>query len=98
MDITNLLAGFFGDFPWWILICLAPFATGGIAILVKHQQRMAEIVHGMRGQGSNQEMAGMQDQINQLRQQVAQLTLALDEVKRLPATSEVRQRITEVES
>jgi len=97
MEIPNLLADIT---DWiWVLIPLAPFMVGGIAILVKHQQRMAEIVHGVHGHHvANQDVAGMQEQINQLRQQLAQVTLALDDIKRVEPAQEVRERITEVQS
>lgn len=47
-----------------------------VAILVKHQQRMAEIIHGSQlQQGSDPQIAILQEEIRQLRQQVNILAL-----------------------
>lgn len=83
------------DFDFvWVLIPLAPFIIGGVAILVKHQQRMTEILHGSQAQLPIQELASMQEQLNLMRQQLTQVTLALEELKR-PTIDESPTRVTE---
>ena len=50
-----------------------------VAILVKHQQRMAEIIHGSQlQQGNNPQIAALQEEVRQLRQQVTMLALERD--------------------
>jgi len=63
--------GFVGAF-----IPITLFMIPIIAILVKHQQRMAEIMHNSHlQQRSDPQIAMLQEEVRQLRQQVAMLAL-----------------------
>lgn len=74
-----------------IIIFMIPI----IAILTAHQRKMAEIIHGR--QGVEPEMLALREDVRQLRDQVARLTLAIDDRQsaRLASSTEVRQRIGE---
>lgn len=59
-----------------ILIPLAPFALGIIAVLVNHQRKMAELIHRNHEQ-SNPELVA---EIRALRQEVSVLTDRVNQV------------------
>jgi hypothetical protein len=61
-----------------------------VAILVKHQQSMAQILHG--GAAENERIAALSEEIRQLRQRVDSLTLSLDS-RQMSAQPAVRQRL-----
>lgn len=65
-----------------------------VAILVKHQQSMAQILHG--GVAENERIAALSEEVRQLRQRVDSLTVALDS---RPASSQaaMRQRLGEAQ-
>lgn len=92
--LQGMLAEFNPASVIWIFIPLAPFIIGGVAILVKHQQRMAEILHGAPAQLPSQELVAMQEQLSQMQQQLTQVTLALEDLKR-PPIDQVQSRIGE---
>ncbi|MBI1756502.1 MAG: hypothetical protein HYR64_05285 [Fimbriimonas ginsengisoli] len=49
-----------------------------VAILTKHQQRMAELMHGGQSDARRDEVDQLRREISDLRQRVDQQTLALD--------------------
>ncbi len=71
-----------------------------VAILIKHQQRMAEIIHGSAQlqQPVSNETAALREEMQQIRQQMTQMALALDDVKQALPKDEVRSRIQEAKS
>lgn len=81
----------------WIFIPLAPFGVGLIAILVRHQQRMAEIVHGV-AQGNSEEVAALREEVRQLKAQMGSMSLALESLSASKKESSVQDRIGEVRS
>lgn len=52
-----------------------------VAILTKHQRDMAVMYHTNHQQGSNAEVDALRRQVEDLRQMVAQQTLALDDIR-----------------
>ena len=50
-----------------------------IAILVRHQQRMTELIHGSAAQqGTRDDVASLKEQLNQVNQRLDALTLSVD--------------------
>jgi len=75
-----------------VLAILAIMSVPIIKILVRHQQQMAMILHQQSQPGAQQDVARLAAEVNELRQMVAQQTLALDSLaesnKRLSAAIE----------
>lgn len=70
-----------------------------VAILVKHQQRMAEIIHGTARQQGDAEIAQLRSEVYELKQLVHQQMISVDslvssQVKRLdiPIQDRLEQR------
>ncbi len=74
----------------WVLIPLTALLIPIVAMLVSHQQKMAQIIHG---RGDPEEVAALRSEVAELKQQLGQHTMALDEMRRrqpLPPTVEQR--------
>ena len=67
MPFMQVFGAFFSSETVWILIPLTALMIPIIAILIHHQQRMAQIVHG---RGINPEL---ENEVRALRQEVQQL-------------------------
>lgn len=59
-----------------------------VAMLTKHQQKMAELLHGSQGV-SAEETHRLRSEVNQLRDLVAQQTIALDDLRSSVRTIEM---------
>ncbi len=68
-----------------------------VAVLTKHQQRMAELLHGSQGVNV-EETHRMRNELNQLRDLVAQQTIALDDLRSSMRSFEMNASQTVVES
>lgn len=67
-----------------------------VALLTKHQQRMAELVHGSQANSSSVEVMQLREEVRRLRDDVSQLTLIVESQNRgLPngTTDEIKNRI-----
>jgi len=74
--MNNLLSGFADMGMAAAFVPMTLLMIPIIAILVKHQQRMTEIIHrSQMQQGSDPQIALLQEEVRQLRQQVAMLAL-----------------------
>lgn len=82
-----------GDYIW-VLIPLAPFGIALIAILVGHQQKMAQILHGGQNAGAQQDVAALREEVETLRDKVNSQALEIDKLRAaLPAsTSSIAER------
>jgi hypothetical protein len=65
-----------------ILIFLIPI----IAILVRHQQKMAEIFHGGLNQQAQAEMQALRAEMMQMREMMHHQARVIEDLKGLPAT------------
>lgn len=86
MNLSPL--NFMADFEWGLLVPITIFMIPIIAILTRHQQKMAELLH--RTPGDQQHLiAALQREVYELRQMVLQHAVALDDLgmgdKQLPA-------------
>jgi hypothetical protein len=71
----------------------APFGVAIIAMMTKHQQRMAELMH-MRPQfNADPRIDALQRDMADLKDLVHQQTIALDRLSALPRGTEVQERI-----
>lgn len=68
--------------PEMIAVCIPVVALciPIVAMLTKHQQKMAELLHGSQGVNA-EETYRMRNEVNQLRDLVAQQTIALDDLR-----------------
>lgn len=68
-----------------------------VAILVTHQQKMAQIMHANRPQNNDQEINALRAEVRELKEMVHQQMLALDSYssgsRAYPAAEDVRDRI-----
>ncbi len=64
-----------------VIVPLIIFMIPIIAILTKHQQKMAELIHG--GQRENQQIAQIMHELYELKQLVHQQTMQIDDIKSL---------------
>ena len=72
-----------------------------VAILAHHQQKMAEIIRETNSPNANvsaEEIAMLRTELGQMRQQMNQMAIALDDVRTASQKTEVRERIGEVRS
>lgn len=76
---------FAADWEFALIIPVMALLIPIVAILTYHQRKMAEIIH--RNGGENQLIANMQREIHELRQQVHQQTVALDDLGLKPLPS-----------
>jgi len=70
-----------------------------VSILVKHQQRMAEIIHGTANQQSNTEITQLRIEVSELKALVHQQTIMLDsytDSARRMADAPLQRRLEEV--
>lgn len=98
MDLMPLAE--FGDFIWG-MIPLTALLIPIVAILVHHQQKMAQIIHGSNQRHTlpNPEIDQLRREVRELKELVHQQTLAIDSAQhRQPLTppDPVAQRLTEV--
>lgn len=63
-----------------VLIPIVALMIPIVAILTKHQQKMAELIHGSQGRNlqSDAEMAALRAEISDMKQLIHQQTIALD--------------------
>ncbi len=67
-----------------------------VAILTHHQQKMAQIMRENHyGQGNAAEVQSLREEVGQLRQQMNQFALALDDVRTALPRTEVQERVSE---
>lgn len=90
----------FGDFIWG-MIPLTALLIPIVAILVHHQQKMAQIIHGSQARQPvpNPEIDALRREVRELKEIVHQQTLAIDNARStptLPRTDPVAERLTEV--
>ncbi len=76
--------------PEMIAVCIPVVALciPIVAMLTKHQQKMAELLHGTQGVNS-EETHRLRSEVNQLRDLVAQQTIALDDLRSSVRTIEM---------
>ncbi len=77
LSALNLLADF-GPEMAAVVVPLGIFMIPIVAILTKHQQKMAELMH--HGGQDNQLIANLQREVYELRQMVIQHAVALDDI------------------
>lgn len=95
MNLSPL--NFMADFEWGLLVPITIFMIPIIAILTRHQQKMAELLH--RGPGDQQHLiAALQREVYELRQMVLQHAVALDDLgmgdKQLPVGTHPSQPVS----
>lgn len=74
------------------LIPIIIFMIPIVAILTHHQRKMAELIHGSKGQGhSGQEIEALRREVQELKQIVHQQTLAIDNISRYQLPSSTSQ-------
>jgi ribosomal 50S subunit-associated protein YjgA (DUF615 family) len=81
-----------------ILIPVMALAIPIINMLIKHQQRMAEIIHGTAHEHSNSEISQLRREVYELKQMVHQQMIALDSqnsVSRIPVEQPLQRRLEE---
>ncbi len=78
--MNTLFAASFGEVLPAVIVPVIIFMIPIVAILTKHQQKMAELIHGKGGSGGNQEVDALRREIAELKHLVHQQTLMLDEV------------------
>jgi len=76
MHVT--LLGFLDPGQLGAFIPILAVVAGIVAILTKHQQRMAEIIHGTAQQQSSDEVGQLRMEVAELKQMVHQQMIALD--------------------
>ena len=74
----NLPLALVGPEHFAVFIPILGVVAGIVAILTKHQQRMAEIIHGTASEISNQDVAQLRREVAELKQLVHQQMIALD--------------------
>lgn len=79
MNLNFLLADI-GPETIAVMIPVVALCIPIVAILTKHQQKMAELLHGTQGVAA-EETHRMRNEVNQLRDLVAQQTIALDDLR-----------------
>ncbi len=72
------IAFIFNSATIWILIPLTALMIPIIAMMVKHQQQMAELVHG---KGGTAEIEGLKAELAELKNLVLRQTMALEAQK-----------------
>lgn len=81
-----------------ILIPLMALAIPIINMLIKHQQRMAEIIHGTANEHSNVEITQLRREVYELKQMVHQQMIALDSqhsYAKVPVEQPLQRRLEE---
>lgn len=74
------------------MIPLMALAIPIIVVLTKHQQRMAELIHG--GAGNQQQIEALKREVGELRSLVHQQAIQIDNMSnRLGTGSDVRQNL-----
>jgi uncharacterized membrane protein (DUF106 family) len=68
-----------------VLIPIIALMIPIVKMLVSHQQKMAEIIHGTANRQSDVEVAQLRQEVYELKQLVHQQMIALDTVKSAPA-------------
>ena len=71
----------------------APFGVAIIAMMTKHQQRMAELMHSRPQINVDPRIDALQQDMAALKDLVHQQTIALDRLSVLPRGTEVQERI-----
>jgi hypothetical protein len=101
-QISNNLA--FLGIDTGMLIPIIIFMIPIVAILTKHQQKMAELIHGQHGQQGQQnvnpnasfETSQLREEVRQLRELMTQQTLALDNLRdEVKVVGSLQSRINE---
>jgi len=67
-----------------VFVPILGIIAGIVAIMTKHQQKMAEIIHGSSQNQSNAEIAQLRSEVAELKQMVHQQMIALDSYSALP--------------
>ncbi len=96
MNLNSLLAEI-GPEMIAVFIPVIALCIPIVAVLTKHQQRMAELLHGSQGVNV-EETHRMRNELNQLRDLVAQQTIALDDLRSSVRSIEMNASQTVLES
>src|SRR5471030_1159572 len=86
--MTNLPLAFLRPDELAVMIPILGVVAGIVAIMTKHQQKMAEIIHGSRAAQSNDEIAALRSEVAELKQMVHQQMIALDSYAGSPRRSD----------
>lgn len=70
----------------------APFAVAIIAMMTKHQQKMAELYH-RHAQTVDPRIDQLQSEVRELKELIHQQTIALDRIASPMPSGEIRERI-----
>jgi hypothetical protein len=97
-DVFTTSVGFIGPELLAIFIPIVAMMIPIVAILTKHQQKMAETIHHGQNVGNQynaMEVASLRDEVRQLRELSAQQTIAFDNLQRTIQTqnNDLRQRL-----
>src|SRR5471030_1134883 len=71
-----------------------------VAILVKHQQRMAEIMHGSGGAQTHAEVAQLRNEVYELKQMLHQQMITVDSMLSTPKVNSdqpLQQRLEQIQ-
>lgn len=99
MEPTLLFAEFLGPETLALFIPILALTIPIVAILVSHQQKMAQIIHNGQGRSDQvtSEIQALRDEVRSLREIVHQQTIALDSAVNLrstpPPTDSIQQRL-----
>jgi hypothetical protein len=82
-----------------VFIPILGIVAGIVAIMTKHQQRMAEILHGSPQNQSNNEINHLRNEVAELKHLVHQQMIALDAYSghtRPPAENPLQKRLEQI--
>lgn len=80
-----------------IVAIMMVFGIPMVAILTHHQRKMAELIHRNQSSVTNataDEVARLREEVRQLRQELHQTAIALDDARR-PTRQDIQQRVGE---
>lgn len=96
LNVMPPLAELFDAGTLALLIPIIALTVPIVAILTKHQQRMAELIHGGQNQSNSYEVAQLREEVRRLSENVSHLTLLVDSrSEALPpaSTEDIKNRI-----
>ena len=96
--IDNLSLAEIGPGEVFLFIPIVALCIPIIKMLVQHQQRMAEIIHGTANEHSHAEIAQLRHEVYELKQLVHQQMIALDShssMTRVPVETPLQRRLEE---